>query len=70
MYLGPLNALLVTKYVALLAKILPESTLIYSSEISRIRLYVQGKIVIEAHKDVLMDFFLLFSHILPVIWKW
>ena len=52
--------------MALLAKTLPENILIYSSYIcqeSR-QYYVEVKIVFQAHKLLLRDIFLHFSHIL------
>ena len=52
MDLWPLKALSVTNYEAHLAKSLPENILMYSySMCCKSRLYVEDKIVFEAHKD-------------------
>ena len=59
MDLCPLKALVVTNYEARL----PDNTLMYSYYMcQKGRLYVEDKIVFEAHED--HDFFLHFSHIL------
>ena len=53
-------------WLAHLAQILSGNTIIYSSYIcQKSRLYVDIKIVFEAHKDPTWTFFRHFSHILP-----